>query len=99
MKGCQRLKQYLRQQMEDLQHDDHFLKHKWYRSEEACRDIGLGGAIQSFAQLPYYRSFAMEFREKYCSEMCDKRFECSLWKREQRSNKKMKEPVHRAVCL
>jgi hypothetical protein len=74
--------------MEDLQHDDHFLKHKWYRSEEACRDIGLGGAIQSFAELPYYSSFAMEFRERYCGEICDKRFECCLRTLREECNKK-----------
>ena len=93
MKGCQRLQQYLRRQMEELQHDDHFLKHKWYRSEEAHHDVGLGGAIQSFAASPYYSSFAMRFRERYCSELCDKRFECSLWKRGCAKKKTRKEQV------
>ena len=78
MSGCKRLRQYLEMQLKAVREDEHFLRHKWYRSEEACRDIGFRAALNSFACLPYYDTFAKTFREHYCSEHCDARAECPV---------------------
>ena len=78
MSGCKRLRQYLEMQLTAVREDEHFKRHKWFRSEEASRDIGFRDALNSFARLPHYELFAQTFREHYCQEHCDARSECPV---------------------
>jgi hypothetical protein len=68
----------LEAQLQALRFDVHFNNHKWYRSEEALRDIGFGETLQSFSTSDYYRAFAEGFRRNYCSRECDMRTECDV---------------------
>lgn len=78
MSGCKRLRQYLEMQLAAVREDEHFQRHKWYRSEEARCDIGFRAALNSFACLPDYERFARTFRQQYCQTCCDVRQECPV---------------------
>jgi hypothetical protein len=78
MGACRRVRQALEAQLKALRYDTHFNNHKWFRSEEASRDIGFGETLQSFSTSDYYQAFAEGFRRNYCRCECDIRSECDV---------------------
>ena len=87
MNGCKRIRQYIEMQLRAVCENEDFLRHKWFRSEEACHDIGVRDALNSFAALPHYQDFARAFRKMYCNEICDMRNECQAWQRVRETEK------------
>lgn len=72
---CVRSQDYSRAQVADLR--QHVEKHKYYRSEDAGRDIGEAAAWDDFAEHHLPR-VAAEFREDYCTRRCEGRHACTV---------------------
>jgi len=75
---CEHLKELLEEQKKKLFEDPDFLKDKWYRSEEAGRDIGISSALIHFIKLPVGQEFFENFRKEYCSTKCEYRNDCEM---------------------
>jgi len=73
---CDRLKGMLQDQLDDLFHNEDFLKDKWYRSEEAGHNIGKDEAIFHFLNLDIGKEWAKKEREIICGLRCSHRYDC-----------------------
>ena len=85
---CENLREYLEEQIKALQQDPDFLKDKWYRSEEAGKDIGISTTLNHFTTIPEGRHFLETYREKYCSGICSDRQNCEISSRYMDQSKK-----------